>query len=177
MIEKKIMMADLNDVVQRYGKLEIRLQGIMADRCQTHCAKCRATCCKAVFCRESMESPFLTLVRERFSVHAKWDSGNGWLTSKGCGLAAGRPPVCYEFICTPISKAQRSTYHSKALDHLAMLMTRAGKKACGRRHLVEIDQLERLNLQRLSIQLSQAEEALARLAAFWEGGTFRSGPI
>lgn len=170
MIEKGFMMADLDDAVQRYGKLEIRLQKMMAARCQAHCAGCRITCCKAVFCRESVESPFLTLVRERFSARVKWDPGNGWLTPEGCGLAAGRPPVCYEFICTTILKAQWSTGHRQALGDLAMLMTQAGKKASGKSHLVELDQLERLNLRRLTIQFSQAEHALDRLVAFWEGG-------
>jgi hypothetical protein len=110
------------------------------------------------------------MVRERFSIRAEWDSGKGWLTCSGCSLGAGRPPVCYEFICTAITNTQQSADCRQALNSLAMLMTKAGRNACGKRHLVELDQLERLNLQRLMVQLSKAEEDLDRLVDFWEAG-------
>jgi hypothetical protein len=44
-----------------------------------------------------------------------------------------------------------------------MLLTAAGKRARGRRHLVELNHLDRLNHQRLALQMAQARAELGDL--------------
>mgnify|MGYP003493755220 CR=1 FL=1 len=157
------MRDPLNAIVESYGQLEIELQHRMREACALFCDRCGVRCCRVDFCYESLESPFLAHVRARFAPSAHFDAVVGWLTPAGCGLAAGRPPVCYEFLCRAIMEAQPTRQHLAALENLAMLLTRAGRNALGRRHLVALEDLNRLNSRRLWNQLMQARSVLDEL--------------
>jgi hypothetical protein len=161
-------MIEYIKTVTTYGRLEGEIQGCMSAQCEQVCARCTMPCCRIDFCRESLESPFLTDVRTRFAPDAQWDPAAGWLTAQGCCLAAGRPPVCYEFLCRSLEEHQPTPIHREALQVLSRLMTQAGACARGRRHLVELNDLSRLNLKRLFIQFSRARDMLTQLQRFWE---------
>lgn len=161
-------MIDYIETVAAYGRLEMEIQGCMSALCIRMCARCLLPCCRIDFCRESLESPFLVDVRTRFAPDAHWDAAAGWLTAQGCRLPAGRPPVCYEFLCRDLEENQPTPIHCEALRRLSKLMTQAGACARGRRHLVELNDLSRLNVKRLTVQFERAWTALAQLKRFWE---------
>jgi hypothetical protein len=160
-------MIEYIETVAAYGRLEEEIRGRMTALCAPVCARCAMPCCRIHFCRESLESPFLTSVRTRFAPDAQWDSAVGWLTPHGCRLSAGRPPVCYEFLCRSLEAHQPTPLHREALRLLSKLMAHAGASARGRRHLVELNDLSRLNFKRLTVQFDQARAALMQLQNFW----------
>lgn len=151
---------ELNAILTSYGQLETEVRQCMQAACDSFCGWCKAPCCREIFCRESLESPFLAVVRQRFAPTAGWDAALGWLTPTGCGLAAGRPPVCYEFLCQTILEAQPTPQDRSRLEILARLLTNAGRRAAGRRHLVELMDLDRINIGRMMTQLAQARSIL-----------------
>jgi hypothetical protein len=77
--------------------------------------------------------------------------------------------VCYEFLCRTILEAQPSAQMRSRLEALARLLTNAGRQAAGRRHLVEVTDLERINTGRLGKQLAQARSALESILTFLSG--------
>jgi hypothetical protein len=112
---------------------------------------------------ETRESVFLKLVAKRFSDRSVFSPSHGWLTATGCALVAGRPPVCYEFLCRPISNTvSGDPYRHHALKVSSMLITHMGKHAIGGRHLVEItqaDDLNRIDPDRFMTRFREAEKA------------------
>jgi len=158
-------VSELDAIIERYGQLEIEVRQCIQQACAPFCGSCKATCCRPAYCRESLESPFLAEVQRRFAPGARWDAALGWLTPTGCSLGVGRPPVCYEFLCRTILDAQPSAQARARLESLARLLTDAGRYAAGRRHLVELTDLERINAGRLTKQLAQARSLLDRLRA------------
>lgn len=161
------MLVSLDQMVERYARLEMAVQQRMNACCAVFCSACTTPCCRIDFCCESLESPFLAAVRNRFAPAALWDPAAGWLTPTGCGLAAGRPPVCYEFLCGPILTAQTNVQPLSALKRLSMLITAAGRRARGNHHLVELSDLSRINPMRLLAQLDRSQAALTRLLEQW----------
>lgn len=160
-------MIEYDEFISSYGRLERRIQRCMASQSGGLCTRCVMPCCRIDFCRESLESPFLEAVRTLFAPGIRWDPAVGWLTNQGCCLPAGRPPVCYEFLCRSLQVHQPSALHRDALQVLAGLITDTGRRARGRRHLVELNDLGRLNLKRLTDQLKRAQSTLAQLERFW----------
>lgn len=161
-------MVEYIEMMTSYSLLEREIQGCMRALCSAVCAQCVTPCCRIDFCRESMQSPFLASVRTRFVPDACWDPAVGWLTARGCSLSAGRPPVCYEFLCQSLLTNQPTRLHREALQMLSRLLTTAGTCARGRRHLVELNDLSRLNVRRLTLQLDRARSTLMLLRRFWE---------
>ncbi|KMY68546.1 hypothetical protein AAU61_02545 [Desulfocarbo indianensis] len=157
-------------LAQRYAALEMRAGRLMRRACGPVCAACAKVCCRPEMCRESWESPFLALVRRWSGANAPWSPEQGCLGPQGCLLAAGRPPVCHEFLCQAILAAQPDDAARQRLQDLARLLTRAGQRALGGDHLVEImtpERLARLKPSRLAARLDQAEERLASLERHW----------
>lgn len=154
-----------NKIIALYADLEKNIQQLMTTACYPYCSVCCSPCCKIDFCIESLQSPFLEAVRNYLAPKQGWDTSCGWLTSKGCRLPLGRPPVCYEFICQTILNAQPNTAQREVLHQLSMLLTTAGRRAAGARHIVEVVDLTRLNHMRLTDQLQKAKTTLARLKA------------
>lgn len=153
-------MLELNAIITTYGQLETDVRHFMHYACGPFCGRCQALCCRSDYCRESLESPFLAAVRKRFAPEAGWHHALGWLIPTGCSLAAGRPPVCYEFCCRTILAAQPSALARTWLGTLSRILTDAGRNAAGRRHLVELADLQRINTARLTRQLARARSVL-----------------
>ena len=160
----------LLQLADHYASLEARVQRLMKQACRPVCSACLKVCCRPEMCRESVESPFLALLRERGETKPTWSEERGWLGSKGCTLSVGRPPVCYEFLCQAILEDQPNQAARLKLKDLAMVLSRAGKRAIGGDHLVEIMSPERLaqvKPPRLAAHFALAEAELIEFESFW----------
>ncbi|WP_155316421.1 hypothetical protein [Desulfosarcina alkanivorans] len=167
------MKSDIQRIVDRYGQLEQRVCQQMTRFCRPFCSVCRQVCCQSHFCLETRESTFLGQVVRCFPPQSVFDPSRGWLSATGCTLVAGRPPVCYEFLCRSISGAVSATPdHHHALLALSMVMTYVGRRAVGGRHLVEVTHppdLNRINPDRLGARLHDAKDAALASAAVLDG--------
>jgi hypothetical protein len=165
--------AEIDWMVERYGEFEQRVRQQMEQRCRPACSICRNVCCRPHFCEEARESAFLERIVLRFSHRAIFDKKSGWLSPKGCTLVAGRPPVCYEFLCGDIPDAVSADSHRRwAMLALSMLVTHVGRHVFGGRHLVEAtgaDSLTRIHRERFTARLEEAEAALAEAVTILDG--------
>lgn len=146
-----------------YGSLEKQVLRLMTDYCGPLCARCSKVCCQPVYCREALQSPFLAWVRKVHAAQTLWSSKDGWLGPRGCRLTVGRPPVCYEFICRTIVDAYPDLKARTTLAELATLLTRVGRRAKPRAHLVEVRDFTRVNWVRLEKQLAAAAQIIFQL--------------
>ena len=164
---------DISKLIGRYGRLEQQVRIQMERCCRASCSRCRRVCCRAHFCTETRESAFLKRVAGRFPPKAEFDPKYGWLSPAGCTLVAGRPPVCYEFLCNDIPDAVSMDIHRRhAMLALSMLITHVGRRAIGGRHLVEATRdadLRRIHPQRFMARMDDAEAALADVSAVLDG--------
>ena len=157
-----LVMTDLNSLLREYAFFEEKVGMAITGRCVANCCVCTRVCCREEICRETVESPFLCLLRQKFSPSTGYNSEFGWLTKTGCALSIGRAPVCYHFLCNDILISQPSLLDCYTLEVLAALVNHIGKDALGRRHLVEIidgDDLYRVKLSRFEKKLSEAQAA------------------
>jgi len=173
--------ATIDRMIERYGEFEQRVQQQMEKHCRPACSVCRNVCCRPHFCAESRQSAFLERVVHRFSPRAAFDRKSGWLSSEGCTLVAGRPPVCYEFLCGNIPDAvSADTCRRWAMLVLSMLVTHVGRRIYGSRHLVEAtdaSDLTRIHGERFAARMEEAASALAEAATILDGRrTVAAGP-
>jgi hypothetical protein len=124
--------------VEEYRALEREVQEAMGDLCAKACAACRDRCCKEVFCREARDSPFLEHVRQGID-ETVYDRKRGWLGPRGCGIAVGRPPVCYEYVCPEILGELAGPEERYAANVLGEVVAWVGKAAMLDAHPVELD--------------------------------------
>jgi hypothetical protein len=161
------MMKEVDRLVDRYGRFEKRVRRWTEVWCRSFCSNCGHVCCRSHYCDETRQSAFLARVAGCFSRGSVFNHASGWLRETGCNLVAGRPPVCYEFLCRSISEAvSYDSRHRHALLVTSMVITHVGKKAINGRHLVEATQtadLKRIRLERFLTRLEEAETAF-RLA-------------
>ena len=156
-------MTDLDILVREYALYEDKVRTAMIGMCVANCRACTRVCCREELCRETIESPFLCLVRQQAPPMMNYSSVDGWLTKTGCALSIGRAPVCYHFLCSDILSSQPSIVDRYVLKALAALVTHIGKNALGHRHLVEImdrDDLNRVKLSRFRKKMREARAAL-----------------
>jgi len=120
-----------------------------------------------------LSSLFLRRIhRERDSCYPGFDTRRGWLREDGCGLCAGRPPVCYEYCCDRIRQAQPSEVHLYVLNVLCCLVSFLGKRSCWGKHLVEITEARdfaRLSLAGFQKRLVVVRNALTMIQRFYIG--------
>ena len=154
-------------VVLKYCHLELEINHTMSSICRPFCQSCKSVCCKAEFCIESIHSDWLRLVRE-VGNHSfdQFDETRGWLTPNGCRLSAGRPPLCYEFLCEKILENITPGPFSSSFKELSKLLSMAGKNALGTRHLVTLSSRAisiKLNFNRIEAKIAAATESFIRL--------------
>jgi hypothetical protein len=136
------------------------------------CGTCHHVCCRPDFCRETLDSVFLSRLRKIERPAISYSPVTGWLTSAGCALRWGRPPVCYQYLCNPILESQPSPEHRYVIRVLAQLIGHVGKNAVGSCHLVEImdsGRLERINVERLERRLEAGRAAFRAIQGFLNG--------
>jgi hypothetical protein len=173
-------MNTLSKIIEKYAAFEAEVGACTAEILRNHCSVCKEVCCKPEFCAESISSPFLDRVRRHFAPDAVYDAVHGWLTPVGCALPVGRPPVCYQFICRTILDAQSTAQSRYAIAILSNLVGHAGKKALGRKHVVELEaaaQLKRINLSRIEKQLEEAVNAFSLVRAYFNGEIAELSPL
>lgn len=164
---------NIDRLIDAYSGFEQRVRQEMERRCRPFCTVCRQVCCRIHFCVETRESVFLARVVSRHSPHVAFDPVHGWLGPDGCRLVAGRPPVCYEFVCRDIPDALHGNPHRRhAMVTLGMLVSHLGKRVLGGRHLVELTDetaLMQITQSRFSANLVQAEAAFLAAVALLNG--------
>ena len=163
------MTAELIHILEEYAAFEAEVRQQLANICAPYCSICVRVCCRPEYCRENIDSPFLTLLSSGNSTNSVYSADRGWLTSSGCALSVGRPPVCYQFICRKIFDSLPDDTHRYLLGVLSELVVHAGKRAFGGNHLVEImevGKLERIDAKRLGNRLTEARNALEAIRSF-----------
>jgi len=155
-------MQELEQILKDYAAFEAEVRNFSSELWFQWCSNCREVCCKAVYCRETLESPFLFLLSKNHSPEISFSTQKVWLNETGCKLSVGRPPVCYEFLCDTILEAQQTGMHRYAMIVLSKLISHIGKRALGSRHLIEVmdpADLKKVRYLRFEKRLSEARNA------------------
>lgn len=164
------MISDIEKIIHQYTSFETDVREAIETLCAPYCRDCVNICCKPTFCQETIDSPFLSRLREKFPPKIRYSNKHGWLTEKGCALLTGRPPVCYEFFCRDILTALSDDSRRHDIEALGRLISHIGKNALGSRHLVEImtsDKLHRVRYSRFERRLAEAEAVFAAILKKW----------
>jgi hypothetical protein len=164
---------ELPEIITRYAAFEEKVRNLISHDCSPRCSSCTAVCCKPEFCREALDSPFLSMLRNAFPPAEDYRRKSGWLTETGCALRAGRPPICYEFLCQDIVETRETDAAKYVLSVLCRLVTHMGRFVSGRRHIVEWMDVEDCGAIRLSMfekRLREAEAAFSIIRSFQRNG-------
>ena len=165
-------MDELEHILREYAAFESEVRVFSSALWFQRCTNCREVCCKAVYCREAFESPFLCLLLKKHSHQDSNSTQKDWLSEAGCKLSVGRPPVCYEFLCANILDAQQTGMHRYAMIVLSKLISHVGKRALGSRHLIEVmdpADLKKIKYSRFKKRLSEARNAFDVVQFFFSG--------
>ena len=157
------MQTELHQILAEYAAFETAVRQQISDFCAPHCSVCELVCCRPEFCRENIDSPFLNLLSSKSLQNPAYSASRGWLSSSGCALSNGRPPVCYQFNCDKIIDGLPTDQHRYFFKVLSNLVPYIGKRSLGTRHLVEImdpAQLRKVSLKRFRKRLNTARDAL-----------------
>ena len=146
---------------REYRQFELQVSRCLSRCCHPFCNGC-GDCCKADICVEAVESAWLRIVRKQGGNKIpRFNRSTGWLSSKGCRLKAGRPPLCYEFFCERITDHFRKETIMDPILAISKLPSTAGLNALGKRHLVTLDEdeiLQKLDFNRLRKKIAFARE-------------------
>ena len=165
-------MDELEHILREYAAFESEVRFFSSELWFQWCSNCREVCCKAVYCRETLESPFLFLLSKNHSPEVSYSTQKAWLNETGCQLLVGRPPVCYEFLCANILDARQTGMQRYAMIVLAKLISHIGKKALGSRHLIEVmdpADLKKIRYSRFQKRLTEARNAFDVVQVFFSG--------
>ena len=172
-------MNSLSKIVDKYVVFEGKVGAYMTKICRKHYSVCAGACCRPEICMESITSPFLRRLGQRFAPGAAYSDRHGWLTRTGCALTVGRPPVCYQYFCEAVFEDWPTAEYRYALIILSHLVSHVGKRARGRKHIVELQEsveLKRINFTRFEKQLNEAANVFERVRAFLDGDVERLNP-
>ena len=146
---------------REYRQLEMQVSCCLSPFCHPFCNGC-GECCKADICVEAVESAWLRIVRKQGGDEtSRFNRSTGWLTSKGCSLQAGRPPLCYEFCCERITDHFRKEANLDPILAISKLPSTAGQNALGKRHLVALEEdeiLHKLDFNRIRRKIAVARK-------------------
>ena len=165
-------MDRLEHILREYAAFESEVRVFSSELWFQSCSNCREVCCKAAYCQETIESPFLFLLLNKYSHQLYNNTQKAWLSEAGCKLSVGRPPVCYEFLCANILNAQQTGMQRYAMIVLSKLVSHIGKRALGSRHLIEVmdpADLKKIKYSRFQKRLSEARNAFDVVQLFLSG--------
>lgn len=163
--------AVFSQILWRYAALEHDVQRLIGSRCGAACGRCTSRCCRTDLCEEAFESAFLKRLHGQNRDSTMFSDRYGWLTEHGCGLALGRPPICYEFFCDELLAVQPDATHRYVLQVIGRLVSHIGRDALGHIHLVEItneNEFAGLSLESFKEKLNQARSALEHIRFFYD---------
>jgi hypothetical protein len=172
-------MNSISKIIKDYAAFEADVRAYSTKIYFNHCSDCKGICCKPELCEESLTSPFLSRLRQHFVPDTVYDSRSGWLTETGCALPVGRPPVCYQFLCDTVLNMRPEPDFRYALTILSNLVNHVGKKARGRKHVVELQEsseLEHLTSTRFKKQLNEADKAFKLVRSFLDDDAVKLNP-
>jgi len=161
-------------ILEEYAAFELEINTYSSQLWGVVCAACKGVCCESEYCREAIDSPFLSRLHACYSPKGVFSPEMGWLIKTGCALSLGRPPICYQFLCEKIIEAQATDEQRYLLNVFSNLINHVGKRALGHRHLVAImdsDQLDQLDYNRFAGRLNEAKRAFELLRTCWEQNT------
>ena len=152
-------------VVTEYLCLEVKVKLLLSKACASFCGECLDVCCRQEICSESMDSNWLRIVWGMCGHEAsEYDHHEGWLSSNGCVLVAGRPPFCYAFMCNKIREHVTKRFYLSYLQTVSNLPSFVGDNAIGSRHLITLSSDEikfRVNFSRLGKRVAKCHEIFA----------------
>ena len=159
---------DFITTIQEYQSLEQKVSQQVVSVCRPFCSACSNCCCKTDFCSESLDSYWLRMTW-RLAGHDRfqYDDSIGWLSSDGCRLTAGRPPVCYEYLCDGMI-ADIPADRLSRVKVVTTLLSSTGKNALGSRHLVTLTSeqiLTRMNFGKLRRRIAKSRYLLQEYEA------------
>ena len=167
------IMNELDQILKDYAAFEAEVNTFSSELWFQWCSECTDVCCEKVYCRETLESPFLVLLLQKNCTDPGFHlNHNGWLNEAGCKLTVGRPPVCYEFLCGHILDNQKTWIQRYAMIVLAKLICHIGKRALGSKHLIEImdpAKLKKVKYSRFEKRLSEARTAIEIVQSILKG--------
>jgi hypothetical protein len=169
-------MNQLDCIITLYADFETRVRKSISNLFGSSCSACSGVCCKIDYCRETRESLFLSKLCEEYQPAASYSNETGWLSETGCVLRAGRPPVCYEYLCGEILSVQPTHTHRYAVNVLSQLISHVGKRAYRGQHIVEIceaAELQRIKLSAIEHHLGESKAAFHAIETLYEN-TFLS---
>lgn len=173
-------MDDFDYILKDYAAFETEVRVYSSGLWFQWCSNCSKVCCNAVYCRETIESPFLQLLLKQHSSPVSNCTQKGWLGESGCQLPIGRPAVCYEFLCGDILEAPQTRLQRYAMIVLSKLVSHTGKKALGSRHLIELMdpiELKRVKNSRFQKRLSEARRAFKIVQLIFDGGKIENDAL
>jgi hypothetical protein len=173
-------MDELEHILREYATFESEVRFFSSELWFQWCSNCQEVCCKAVYCREALESPFLYLLAKNHYAEVSYGTQKAWLNETGCKLSVGRPPVCYEFLCETILEAQQRGMQRYAMIVLSKLISHTGKRALGSRHLIEVmdpDNLKKIRYSRFEKRLSEARNAFDVVQLLFKGHTLEDDAL
>ncbi len=167
-------MNSIQSIIEAYIELEQSIRQLMTKLFSNTCGICTACCCRADICEEASQSAFLSLLLERQNLDAgSMDDRYGWLDLHGCSLEYGRPPVCYTYFCDELLARLPDEETRWVTRVLGRLVEYVGENALKEWHLVEIsdpDDLQHVDMEAISVRLSQAQQALETIEHYIESG-------
>ena len=173
-------MDEIEHILKDYAAFEAEVRAFSSELWFRWCSTCPKVCCKAVYCRETIESPFLFLLLKKYPHPISNITQKGWLSEAGCKLSVGRPPVCYEFLCATILDARQPGIQRYAMIVLSKLISHIGKKALGSRHLIEVmdpADLKKVRYSRFEKRFSEARKAFDVLQLFFSVHTLENDAL
>jgi hypothetical protein len=173
-------MDELEHILKAYAAFEAEVRVFSSELWFQWCSNCREVCCKAVYCRETFESPFLFLLLKKNSHQVSNSTQMDWLSETGCKLSVGRPPVCYEFLCSNILDARRPGMQRYAMIVLSKLISHIGKRALGSRHLIEVmdsADLKKVRYSRFEKRWAEARNAFEVVQLIFKGNKLENDAL
>ena len=146
-------------VLNTYMSLEKEILKRVRDISYTFCSKCKGECCDEVICRESLESPFLSILTQRQGI--QYDKINGWLGSRGCRLAYGKPLVCHEYFCEQLLTDHQ--FQASSIQKVIREFAAIGNRAYGNTHLICVHDLSLISLKKALKMNYQMEKLIEKL--------------
>ena len=76
-------MDELEHIPREYAAFESEVRFFSSKLWFQWCSNRREVCCKAVYCREALESPFLSLLSKNHSAEVSCGTQKAWLNKTG----------------------------------------------------------------------------------------------
>lgn len=160
----------LKNYIKQYTELEIGMRELINRKGNSLCGQCTRCCCDVIHCEEGVKSPFLKLVHRQEHL---FDHKDGFLSPTGCKLDKGRPSICYAYFCDDHFYHQPDELHAEVLKIIGSLLHHATRNALGDTPLQEIlqeEDLDHLDFQKLQNQMSDSLQALEIIHTFYRDG-------